>query len=243
MRQLIVEQGIDIRNLPVSLAAIVTRIVEAYTNLFVETGINHSVTLSDIATLSPQQLAELFDTVIPAGVRSGMEIVEGNIKIDRANNLDSVVLAKAEVFVRAGFPIADLPDAPDLSALGNLEGIKTVTERELFPEPDLYDPLVSGTTTTTTNTNLITVEKRFYISVSVEPNRNFVNFENNDSESAAALRLPVLTDHVLLAMARMHQSNLRITIDDLYDLLTNLDTGLGARLTYHLFDPNFSAHR
>jgi len=40
-------------------------------------------------------------------------------------------------------------------------------------------------------------------------------------------------------MARMQLENRTISIDVLHNLLTSLDEGMGARLTYFVFDPNF----
>ena len=48
-----------------------------------------------------------------------------------------------------------------------------------------------------------------------------------------------MNDHLLVAMARLQLSGARVTVGDVYDLLTDIDTGLGARLTYFVFDPNF----
>ena len=56
LHMLIEERGLDVADLPISPAAVVTRIVEAYTNLFEESGIDHTVTLEDIGALSLDQL-------------------------------------------------------------------------------------------------------------------------------------------------------------------------------------------
>ena len=60
------------------------------------------------------------------------------------------------------------------------------------------------------------------------------------SEGEGLPPLPVLNDFILLKMARLHMEGRRITLAELYHLLTSLEEGLGARLTYFIFDPNFS---
>ncbi len=243
LRELLRDKGINAGNLPVSPATVVARIVAAYAHHFEETGIDQELTLADIATLTPDGLSELFDTFIPQGVRGGMDVVEGNLGLALANDINEVALAAAEVFLRAGFPIADQPEGLDLSALANLEGVETTTLGALFDEGDPFeepfreaDPEFEDFGAAEFGED-VTV----YFVSNTEPDRNFIEDEEEfqDEDDGPGPDLPVLHDYLLRAMARLHLADRHITIGDLHDLLTSIDDGLGARLTYFIFDPNF----
>ncbi len=60
-------------DLDISPTAIVARLVDAFTHLFNETGIDRSLTLDDIENLSLANLEELFEALIPLTVRSGFD--------------------------------------------------------------------------------------------------------------------------------------------------------------------------
>jgi hypothetical protein len=242
LRDLIAETGIDIGELPISPVAVVTRITEAYTHLFEESGIEHELTLEDIESLTANELAALFDEAIPSGAQSGMRLVEGNLDVARGRDVNSVALGAAKVFVRAGFPIIDGPGSVDLSALAELEGVEQISKDELFNDgrpflddfADVNDDLPIEPAQFGGDSDDFTV----YISVFAEPDRNFDNAEG-EFASDEGPQLPPMHDYVLERLARIQLNGQRITMGDLYDLLTSVDRGLGARLTYFIFDPNF----
>lgn len=242
-RELLREKGLNARNLPVSPATVVARIVAAYVHLFEESGIDQELTLADIASLTPDELSELFDTFVPEGARTGMRVVEGNLDLALAADVNEIAIAAAEVFLRAGFPIADQPQGLDLSSLANLDGVEAVSLGELFDMGDPFeepfreaDPELEDFEAAEFGDG-VTV----YFVANAEPDRNSLSGDDefNDEDDIEAPDLPVLHDYLLLAMARLQLDNRRITINDLYDLLTSIDSGLGARLTYFIFDPNF----
>ncbi len=243
LRELIMQSGIDIRDLPISPVAVVKRVTDAYENLFAESGIEHELTLEDITNLSPDQLAELFDSVIPSGAQSGMRLVEGNLDLARARDVNAVALAAAKVFLRAGFPIVDGPDLPDLSELANLDGVEILDKEDIFGEDD--GPFLDEFSDA--NENLPIAPAQFdedfsdttvYVSIFAEPDRNFENAEGGP-ENNGGPQLPAINDYILARLANIQLQGRRITMGQLYELLTSLDNGLGARLTYFLFDPNF----
>jgi hypothetical protein len=255
LRDLIEKRGIDLRDLNISPAAVVTRIVEAYTNLFEESGIEHTVTLEDIKALTAEQLAELFDSALPAAVQTGMQIVDGNLRAVQAADAEALASAIAEVFVRAGFPIVDLPGPPDLSSLAELEGVVTIPQSELFgPGPPPFDdggelPEDSegeyhdeglGPAQASDDLHDPFPDMLVYMSTLTEPDRNFASGEEDeDSEGGPGPMMPMLNDYILVEMARLHLAGRVITLDDLYALVTDLQYGLGARLTYFIHDPTF----
>ena len=243
LRRLLQEKGINANNLPVSPATVVARIVGAYTHLFEESGIDQQLTLEDIAALTPAELAELFDTFIPENARTGMRVVEGNLDLANAEDINAVALAAATVFLRAGFPIADQPQGLDLSSLGDLDGVKTASIEDLFAQGNEFeepfienDPDLEEFGAAQTERNIVV-----YFVENSEPDRNFVEQDEEflEEDDINPPDLPVLHDYLLLAMAQLQLENRRITINDLYDLLTSTEDGLGARLTYFIFDPNF----
>jgi len=75
-----------------------------------------------------------------------------------------------------------------------------------------------------------------YINSVSEPDRNFA-LENEDKGDLPSQ--PMLSDHILVQMARFQSQGRKITLGDLHALITDIDGGLGARLTYFLDDPNF----
>lgn len=77
-----------------------------------------------------------------------------------------------------------------------------------------------------------------YVSTVAEPNRNFAN-TGGDIGLDGVPPLPVVGDFILMKMAELHLENRTITLGELYEVLTNADNGLGVRLMYFLFDPNF----
>lgn len=290
LRRLLDSRGISPRDLPVSPVAIVTRIVSAYHNLFDDAGIDHTVSLEDISALLRDALADFFDEQIPAAVRVGMNIVKGNLQAARAEDAEALALAVAEVFLRAGFPVADLPTAPDLSALAGLDGVSIVSQRELFGDssfedeadllagledefpPELLDLLLNGGTIEDVPEEfrdqipeefltdfpdgladaliddpaaqqvpgeILPDDVTVFISDFVEPDRNFIAGGEGIFADAAPDR-PVISDRVLVEMARLHLQGRMITLGALYDLLTDLNTGLGLRLTYFFHDPGFA---
>ncbi len=81
-------------------------------------------------------------------------------------------------------------------------------------------------------------EPVIYINTFAEPNRNFVNFDESESEGGIP-QLPFIGDHIMLEMARLHIEGRRISVGALYEILTNMETGMGARLIFEVFDPNF----
>lgn len=294
LRKEINDRGIDPSDLPISPAAVVTRVVDAYTHLFEESGIDVNITLSDIDNLTPSGLADFFDQAIPPSAQTGIDIAAGTIGLASAQGVEQAVLSIAEVFLRAGFPVADFPGGPDLSALASLDGIEVVTEEDIFgsnegfPEFDEFDSVVDlqdlppefqdalatefpeGITQDEIDTFLqdnpdllteispdlidqftdesllepaqvedIDGAPVFYRSVVIESDRNFgVDFESGNTSNAGP-QLPVMNDYLLQEIATAHLAGHVISLDDLYQVMTSLNDGLGLRLTFELFDPNF----
>lgn len=240
LRRLIEEKGLDPRDLPISPVAVVTRIVDAYTHLWEDSGIDDEIGLAEIEDAIGEELGALFDELLPAGARSGMDIVEGNIAVARAENVEARAMGAAEVFLRSGFPLSDLPGALDLTPLEEIEGVEALPREAFFSqEGDVFEEIkdeaeVDGDIVPAA------VGMIYYIP-NVEPDRNFSRLDGNEEggEGDAIPQLPVINDHFLLEMTRLGERGARVTLGDLYDVLTDLEGGLGARLTYMFHDPNF----
>ncbi|MBI4716883.1 MAG: hypothetical protein HY763_03695 [Planctomycetes bacterium] len=239
--QLIEDKGLDPVRLPISPAALVTRIVQAYTHLFEDAGVEHEVDLGDIETLAEEELATFFDASIPSIARIGMDLAQGNIDLAKAGDIDAAALAAAEVFLRAGFPIADAPGGLDFSSLARLDGVEAATIQALFG--DGGDPFTEDFADV--DEDLPVEPAQFpggdfgptvYYSTLTEPDRNFSEDEAQ-GEGAGKPHLPVLHDYLLMEMARLQLEGRHITIGALHDLLTSIESGLGARLTYFIFNP------
>ena len=245
LRAMLEEEGVAPEDLPISPAAVIERIVEAYTHLFEESGVDQILTLEDITNLEQEMLAILFDELVPDGAQTGMQIVEGNLGVARAQDVNAMALGVAEVFLRAGFPVADHPEGLDLSSLANLEGIVQTTLDELYKdgEEPFKDEFVDFEFDETPYLEpaendgpefVIPV----YVSEFAEPDRNFAMDDSGDYEDVPPL--PVLNDYLLVEMAKLQVEQRSISLQDLYEVLTSVQEGLGARLTYNVFDPNFN---
>ncbi len=239
LHALVEEKGIKPEDLPISPVALVTRIVDAYIHLFEESGVDAEVTLEDIQALSAEQLAALFDEVIPSLAQSGMLAARGNLGLVRAGDVNAAALAAAEIFLQAGFPIADGPDPLDLSSLGDLPGIevKRLSELRAHGDPLTQDFVDAGEDLPTAPAQFAGgTEPLVYFSTIAEPDRNFSDDES-DAEGDTGPKLPVINDYLFVQMAQLQLEGRQITLADIYDLLTSLDDGMGARLTYFVFDP------
>ncbi len=327
LRELMALKGVQASELPISPVAVVARVVEAYKHLFEESGVDQTITLEDLLNSSPEAWAALFDELIPANAQQGVAIVEGNLSLTKAVEVEEIAAAAAEVFLRAGFPIIDQPGGLDLSFLGELDGVQSLSmsefnktqaldnpppdggpggtpgaidpERlaafvdklppelaELFadgipmplPEdflrsltPELrmeFDQLVRGQLPPLPGAPVQTpqpnqpadttapqsvpgdrpetfIDPTVYFSLIAEPDRNFVNSEENedaeiDDEADARPHLPLIGEFILLEMAKLKATGATITIGDLYEVLTSVESGMGLRLTYNVFDPHFA---
>jgi len=316
LRKLIEERGIDPRDLPISPVAVVARIVNAYTHLFEESGIEQEISFDDIEAVARTELARLFDEFLPAGARTGMQIVEGNLDAAVAADAEALAMSAAKVFLRAGFPIADGPGELDLSSLAELDGVTVVKGADLFDPPDspdgtgepgdgpldlpegdlnalledfpgelpfdpgdypdgvpedvladlppdvlqnlqefsdelfgnlldqLPDELLDGLVFEPAGVSIAEFgpppDMTFYITDVWEPDRNFAAAESEkEGEDDVLPPSPVLNDHLLLRMAALQLEGRVISLSDLHRLLTDLDEGLGARLTYFIHDPTY----
>lgn len=297
LRDIMDAKGVTPEELPFSPAVIVTRVVTAFENLFEEAGIDQEIGLAELEALSPEQLATLFESVVPAGARAGIEMAEGNLGATRAGDAFQLAGAVAEVFLRAGFPIADLPGDPDLSGLANLPNVEVMTFEEfrlasapppppgdgggtieplpINPDeipPELIDSLPEGFLEDAADGTLDdftindipedllfllggtelpaqdapppppgpTGDERIYFSTVAEPDRNFANADGVESgDKEGVPHLPIINDFVLTRMAALSLSGATISVNDLYDVITSVDDGLGVRLTYNFHDPNF----
>jgi hypothetical protein len=258
LRTLMKEANLRPGDLPFSPATLVGRVVDAYEHLFVDSGIDQEIRLSDIEGVIGDELAALFEDLVPGGAKSGMDLVRGNIGLAAADDIQSAALAAAEVFLQAGFPIVDEDGGIDLSSLRDIPGIEEGTEKDLFGGgepfddefiddefsdggdafPDSRDEFVDGPDDILLETASVDedFQRTFYYNPFAEPDRNFSEERRGDGFVPS---LPIINDYVLRQMAELHLAGKKITLGDLHTLLTSLENGMGARITYFVQDPNF----
>ncbi len=106
--------------------------------------------------------------------------------------------------------------------------------------PEQQDELIalfdSGVLDDLSGLGLAEADAIIYINNVSEPDRNF-GLENEEKGNLPPQ--PLLSDHILVQMARLQAEGRKVSLGDLHAVLTNIDGGLGARLTYFLNDPNF----
>ncbi len=243
LHALITEKGLDPLKLPISPVALVTRVVEAYKHLFEETGIEDEVTLEEIENLTADQLAQLFDAIIPSGAQAGMDVVDGNLDLAAAEDETSIALAAAKVFMFAGFPIADQPEGLDLSSLGEIEGVQTATFQEFQAIRNAGQnqgaPDDAGTAEPEpAQSGEVRFEPTIFYNTASEPDRNFSDEETSGPQQAGP-HLPLIHDYLLIEMARLQLEGRRITLGALARIISSIDDGLGARFNYFVQEPNF----
>jgi len=144
LKDLLADRASRREELGVSPTTVVHRIVDAFTHLFEESGIDSIVTVEDIAGLDGADRQELFDEIVPPTVRTGMETVGGALALGQTENRDEGVRAAAEVFLRAGFPIADAPGGIDLSFLADLPDVDTLPIDEFRSAQDVLADVPTG---------------------------------------------------------------------------------------------------
>lgn len=242
LRQIANARGLDARNLPISPAALVARIVDAYTNLFEESGVDQILTVDDLEAFTPEQWADLFDAVVPQIAQSAMKAAEGNLDLATAEDVEAIAAGAAVVFLQAGFPIADHDNDVDLSFLADIAGVETSTLAEILqksaPFEDNLEPIQDELPPNLEPAEVDPFnEVTVYINTLAEPDRNFVG--EDDSQIEGVPHLPIMHDFMLFEMARLQHENRTITLGDLHNLLVDMNDGLGVRLMYFLHDPNF----
>ncbi len=228
-------QGIDPARIDISPSALIERIRDAYEHLLEDSGIEHEISVEDILNLNDDELSDLFDAVIPTAARRGMEMAEANIALAAATDVQGVVQAVAKILLKGGFIIVDDPGGTDLSALANEPNVESMTFDEFFqrqhageegPEfmPEGDEPFIGPAA----------VETIVYINKVSEPDRNFANQEGMGHEGRGG---PWFSDHVLGRMAELYLEGATLSLADLYNVIVDLEVGLGARLSYFRWDP------
>ena len=216
----------------ISPAALIEQIRDAFAHLFEEGGVEQEITLDDIRGLAAERLAALFDELVPPAARRGMDMARSRLALARADDVAAVAKAAAEILVRGGFVILDNPGGLDLSFLGELENVQRLTFDEFFdglviseqqrPAPEAVQAAFEAPPDT-----------YLYVSTIGEVDRNFVNNE----EFMDAGHGPWFADHVLERMARLYLDRKTIRLAELYRAIVDVEIGMGARLSYFVWDP------
>lgn len=224
LRQLLAAHGIRPRDMGISPSALIQRIRDAYEHMFDESGIDNRILLSELASLSEEQLAALFEQVIPVAARRGMQMAEGNIVLANAKDVEGVVKAVAQILVQGGFVIADDPGGIDLAFLAGLPNVNPMTFSDFHkgsgpggPPPGSPPPSFA--------------EPTLYVSDLGEADRNFAN-NKDEAKARDGGGGPMFGEHVLKKMAAAFLANKTITLGELHRIVVDLHKGMGVRLSY-----------
>ncbi len=219
LMHLVNTKGLDLADLDISPSALIARIRDAYENLLDAAGIDTFVTLDDIADMTSDQLAELFDLFIPVTAQRAMLMCDGNIDLKRATDVGGVVLAVARVLVQGGFAVADDPEGYDLSSLGTLPHVTILS----------FDDFMEARGGQAPPNEPQGPRPTIYVSDLGEPDRNLVGVEERDDRHHPG---PIFSEHVLARMAQLFLDNKTIALEDLYHIVVDAETGMGARFIY-----------
>lgn len=228
LRQIAAGHGISLRDIGISPSGLIHRIRDAYEHLFETTGIEEQVLMAQLASLSEEDLAALFDAVIPPSVRRAMQMAEGNIQLALATDVAGIVKAVSIILLQGGFMIADDPGGVDLSFLGSLPHVRSMT----FDE---FDAMMRSSTSGAAQ-DLPKPEPEvfemptLYLSELAEMDRNFAN--NSGEAAQRGGHGPMFSEHMLAKMAEFYLAGKTVSLQDLYRLMVDLEVGMGARLTY-----------
>ncbi len=233
LQQMLNAQDIDFDNLDLSLAGIMSRTRDGYEHLLDDAGIEDEVAISGIAGLSNLELAQYFDDEIPLPAQRAMRMAASNIALAVATDVEGVVKATAQTLLEGGFVIADDPDGIDLSFLGSLPHVLTLTFEQFQeylgtcgpgdgPPPGLPADFEQAACQTPN-------EPVIYITELVEADRNFAMAEEDHQPMMVK---PMFSEYMLTELAELYLAGKTITLENLYHLFVDAESGLGVRLTY-----------
>ncbi|MEP0844657.1 MAG: hypothetical protein HRF43_18310, partial [Phycisphaerae bacterium] len=213
---LLKEAGADPANLGLSLSALIERTRDAFENLSVDSGIDLEITLGEILAMTPEEQSALFDRLIPEGAQRGMRMFRGNIALAVAADVAGVVKAVAPILLEGGFVVADNPGGVDLSALGSLPNVRTISFEQYFQEQR------AGETASAQEAGGPPpgfVPPTLYQSTVAEPDRNFASA----GETGPTPHRPIIGEDALIRMAEAHLAGKTITLRQLHRLLVDVN--------------------
>jgi|GEM_PF-3171058 len=234
-------EDVDLDDLGISLAALIAQTRATYESLFQDTGIQAAIALADLSGARPEELAALFETLVPSTARSSVEMAGNNVALASASDIAGVLRAVVPMLLRGGFVIInDLPDEFDSALLLALPGVRSVTMEQFFnqianefggPNDGTGGPSGGNPQGQTPPTEMPTV----FFCPKNEPDRNFLNAIEGPRQEEAIPHGPAFSLSGLQIMAEAYLAGETITLQQLHTLLTDVEIGLGARLTYFNF--------
>ncbi len=218
---------------PLSLFALLQRTRAAFAQLFENGGLEVVITLSDL--LGGGNRADLFDRLVPESARRGMEMAGKAALLSSATDIDGVMQAVCPILLKGGFAIVQYEGSQtSVEFLEGLEGVESISVEEFFAlvergsddrfedddnsqsDPigdDFGGELPAGTV--------------YFASLS-ESNRNFPGSDEGQTVRGG----PLLSSDALAELADMYLQEKTVSFEQVYTLITDPATGLGARLTY-----------
>ena len=230
------EEGVNPEELELSLSGLIGRTRDAYEHLYDDAGIEDTLLLDDIHGLGPAELAQYFDDHVPLQAQRGMRMAASNLRLSTSASVEEIVKAAAQILLEGGFVIADDPNGIDLSFLGDLPNVLTLTFAEYQEYLGMTGPgqeSAKGVPLDFAETSPpVPGEPVIYLSELTEPDRNF-SMAGDDVEARNSK--PMFTESVLTEIAELYKEGKTISLADLHALLVDVDDGLAARLTYTLW--------
>ncbi len=238
LQQILDAYDIDLDDLDLSLSGVIGRTRDGYEHLLEDAGIDHAVLLDDIRGFISAELAEFFENEIPAAAQRAMRMAVSNIALAAADDVEGIVRAAAQTLLEGGFVIADDPGGIDLSFLGDLPHVNTLTFeqfQELFAMQGPGEPPPARRVPADLQeaTQAPPGEPLLYISELVEADRNFAMAEEGEEPF---MPKAMFGEGILTDIAEAYMDGKTISLGDLYHLLVDAEEGLGARLTYSLWN-------
>ncbi len=232
MLAILEELGITPADLDMSPALLIEQIRDAFSNLFETNGILTEIDIEDLQGMTPAEWAQLFDTLLPAGARNGMNMARHRLRMSQAADAAAVAEEVAQILVQSGMAIADGPGGPDFSALATLPNVETLNFEQFYNQQ--FEGMVPETSADPFETGQMMPEfdLTIYVSTTPEVNRNEPELAD---EGMHGHHGPMIGDWQLERMAAAYLAGQTITLEQLHQLLVDPNQGLGIRLLYSTF--------
>ena len=229
LKAILIEDGVDPATIRLSLSALIERIRDAYENLFNDSGIEGQIDLGQLAGRGIDDLAALFESLLPDAAKRGMLMARANLALALAQDVQAVVKAAAKILLQGGFVIADDPGGIDLSELAQLPNVIAMSVADFRNQMGVMGQKEQSGQAAPPPPGV--PQPTLYVCTLSEVDRNFAQSD----ERKGPLMRPIFNEHMLTRVAAAYLAGKTIALQDLHRLMVDATKGLSVRLVFHRF--------